>query len=248
MAFIENRVKHLFGKAVHCYRLIQNGDKIAVAVSGGKDSIAMLHLLIERLKHVPIEYKLMAIHIDLGFGGENSRHLEEFFKEINVDYKIIKTDFGLRAHSKENREHPCFLCSRLRRMTIFKTAWKEGFTKIAFGHNQDDFIETFFMNIFYSGQTSSIVPKQTFFKGKLTVIRPLALLPSRTIEKFVELKGLPDLPNFCPSSGKSSRIHIRKLLHELYKRNDKIRGNIFRAMSHVNLEYLPPQLDCRMEN
>ncbi len=244
MAYIDQHVRHLFGKAVHCYRLIQNGDRIVVAVSGGKDSITLLYLLKERLKHVPINYEILAVYVNLGFSEEISDSLRIFFKDLGVKFKIIDTDHGIRAHEKSNRTHPCFLCSRLRKMTIFKYAWEHGFRKIATGHNQDDFIETFLMNICYSGQISSIVPKQDFFSGKITIIRPLILLPSHKIEKFVRYKGLPDLPNPCPSSKKSSRIHIRKLLEELYRKNDKIRGNIFRAMSHINLDYLPPPIDC----
>ncbi|HDL89636.1 MAG TPA: tRNA 2-thiocytidine(32) synthetase TtcA, partial [Thermodesulforhabdus norvegica] len=153
MSYLEKEVRHLFGKAVHCYGLIEDGDHIAVAVSGGKDSITLLTLLQERLRHVPIHYELRAIYVDLGFDATIADELRKFFEKIDVPYDIIKTDHGIKAHSKANLEHPCFLCSRLRRMTLFRHAWKIGFRKIAFGHNQDDFIETFFMNICFSGQT-----------------------------------------------------------------------------------------------
>ncbi|SFM62542.1 tRNA lysidine(34) synthetase [Thermodesulforhabdus norvegica] len=243
MTYVEREIRHLFGKAVHSYGLIDDGDRIAVAVSGGKDSVALLYLLKERLKYIPISYELRAIYIDLGFDPLMPEKIKDLLERLEVPHDIILTDYGIRAHSPENREHPCFLCARLRRMTLFKRAWETGFPKIAFGHNQDDFIETFFMNICYSGQTSAIVPKQEFFKGKITVIRPMALIPSKRISRFVETLGLPHLENPCPSAGKSSRIHIRRLLQELYKVNDKIRGNVYRAMSHVNLEYLPPPLE-----
>lgn len=243
MTYLEREIRHLFGKAVHGYGLINDGDRIAVAVSGGKDSMALLYLLKERLRYIPIRYELRAIYVDLGFDPSLPGKMQKLLEDMEIPHDIITTDYGIRAHSPENLEHPCFLCSRLRRMTLFKTAWEKGFTKIAFGHNQDDFIETFFMNICYSGQTSTIVPKQEFFGGKITVIRPMALIPSKSIGRFVELIGLPHLENPCPSAGNSSRIHIRRLLNELYRTNDKIRGNIYRAMSHVNLEYLPPPIE-----
>lgn len=243
MKYIEREIRQLFGKAIHHYGLIQDGDSISVAVSGGKDSIVLLYLLKERLNYIPITYELRAIYVDLGFDTILPEKMKIVFKSFGIPYDIIRTDYGIKAHSSENREHPCFLCARFRRMTLFKNAWEKGFPKIAFGHNQDDFIETFFMNVCYSGQTSAIVPKQEFFGGKITVIRPMTLIPSHKVAHFAEIMGLPHFDNPCPSAKKSSRIQIRTLLRELYRTNDKIRGNIFRAMSHVNEKYLPPPLE-----
>ncbi len=243
-AYLEREVRHLFGKAVHSYGLIEHGDRIAVAFSGGKDSVLLLHLLKDRLSYIPIRYELFAIYVDLGFdGGDAAEHIERYLHAQNVPFSIIRSDFGIRAHSEENRENPCFLCARLRRMAIFKTAWHHGYRKIAFGHNQDDVIETFFLNICYGGQVSSMLPKQPFFRGEIEVIRPLVLMPSTMIEKFVREEGLFHLPNACPSASQGRRRAIREMLSQLYRDNKKVRGTIFRAMSNVNLEYLFPPLD-----
>lgn len=231
------------GKAISHYALIQNGDRIAVAVSGGKDSLLLLWLLRERLQRIPITYELVAIHVDLGFDGESADRLEAFFKKEEFAYRILRTDYGLRAHSSTNRENPCFLCSRLRRQTLFQEAAEAACSKIALGHNQDDFIETFFINICYGAQVATMLPKQPFFGGKLHVIRPLTLVSAQKISKLCQKLGLPTIENSCPSAALNKRQAIRDLLQPLLSTNPKVRGNIFHAMSHINLEYLPPPLE-----
>jgi tRNA 2-thiocytidine biosynthesis protein TtcA len=242
MTVVNRELRHLLGKAIHHYRLIEDGDRIAVAVSGGKDSLVLLWLLRERLSWIPVHYDLVAIHVDPGFDRQSSNTLQEYFESQGFAYRIIHTDHGLRAHSDENRENPCFLCSRLRRKTLFKTARDLGCVKLALGHNQDDFLETFFINILYGGQVAGILPRQPFFGGQTVVIRPLALLPSNNIERFARHLQLPVVVNACPTAGVSKRQKIRAMLETLYDSNSKVRGNILHAMSHVNLEYLPPPL------
>jgi tRNA 2-thiocytidine biosynthesis protein TtcA len=242
MAYIDQQVRRLLGKALHHYDLIENGDKILVAVSGGKDSLLLLWLLRERLRRVPIDYELLAVHVDPGFESASAGQVEEFLASEKFAYEILRTDFGIRAHSEENRENPCFLCARLRRTLLFQKAQEFGCNKVAFGHNQDDFIETFFINICYGAQVASMVPKQQFFGGEITVIRPLALIPAATVERVCRRLALPVVENCCPSAHSSKRQQVRSLLTELYRGNSKVRGNIFHAMSNVNIDYLPPAL------
>lgn len=245
MAFIEQETRKLLGKAINHYGLIEAGDRIAVAVSGGKDSMLLLWLLRERLRRIPVTYELVAVHIDHGFEGDTAERLREFFIKEGFRHEIIRTDFGLRAHGPLNRENPCFLCARLRRAALFKKARELGCSKIAFGHNQDDMIETFWINICYGAQVAGMVPRQEFFGGEITVIRPLVLITAANILKMCKRLELPILPSNCPSADKNQRFEIRKVLEELYRKNRKVRGNIFHAMSNVNLEYLPPGLPAR---
>jgi len=247
MASIEREVWRLVGRASSCYALIQDGDRIAVGVSGGKDSLLLLWLLRERLQRIPIHYDLTAVHVDPGFDAATTDRLEAFFLKESFDYRIIRTDYGPRAHSPENRENPCFLCARLRRTALFRKANDLNCRKIALGHNQDDLIETFFINICYGGQTATMVPKQPFFGGEVTVIRPLALVPAAKAERLAQRLGLPVIANACPSANKNKRQEIRDILDTLFKKNPKVRGNIYHAMSHVNVEYLPPPLDGRRD-
>lgn len=237
--------RRLLGRAIAGYQLIAAGDRIAVAVSGGKDSLALLWLLRERLERIPIHYHLTAVHVDLGFDPEPAARLEAFFQAEGFSHRIIPTRYGLRAHSVENRENPCFLCARLRRKALFEAAADLGCGKIAFGHNQDDFIETFLINVCYGGQVSGMLPKQPFFNGKITVIRPLALFPADRVQRLARRLDLPVVSNPCPSSRVNKRSEIRALLERLYAANDKVRGNIFHAMSNLNPAYLPPLLADR---
>jgi tRNA 2-thiocytidine biosynthesis protein TtcA len=237
--FAEKKVRRLLGRAVQRYGLIHAEDRILVALSGGVDSTSLLWLLHNRLGRIPITYKLFAAHVDLGFEGEDYSSVQEWVESLQVPHRIIASEFGPRAHSTENRENPCFLCSRLRRTALFREARRLNCNKIAFGHNLDDLIETFFINLFYASQLSTMLPRQPFFGGDLTVVRPLSLLDSATIRRFHQSVGFPLAVNPCPSKNTGKRQEIREILQGLYRKNRKIRGNILSAMHNVNLEYLP---------
>jgi tRNA 2-thiocytidine biosynthesis protein TtcA len=232
------------GKAIHRYGLIQDGDHILVGVSGGKDSLTLLHLLQERRKRVPIDYELIPVHIDLGFDSERAKILRDFFEAQGLSYHIEFTDIGKRANSPENLENPCFLCSWERRKCIFHLAHRLKCNKIALGHHKDDIIETLLLNIFYSGEISTMLPVQTLFKGKITLIRPLALVEEKKIERFAREMGLPFGPSGCPSSGKTKRKEVKELIEALERKNRKVKGNIFRSLSNIKLDYML----CRVEN
>ena len=238
MAYWAKEIRSLMGKAIHRYGLIQEGDRILVGVSGGKDSLSLLHLLNERRKRVSITYELIPVHIDMGFGSGRQESLRNFFETKGLSYCIEETQIGELAHSRENRENPCFLCSWERRKLIFKTAHRLHCNKIAFGHHKDDIIETFLLNLFYSAEISTMLPMQTMFKGEMTIIRPLALIEEKKIERFAREMELPIVPSGCPSSGSTKRKEIKELIASLEKKNTKIKGNIFRSLSNVKLDYL----------
>jgi tRNA 2-thiocytidine biosynthesis protein TtcA len=239
MSTVEKKVKRLMGRAVQRYGLINADDRILVSLSGGVDSTSLLWLLHERLERIPISYKLFAVHVDLGFKGEDYSAVQAWVESLGIPHQVIRSEFGPRAHSAENSENPCFLCSRLRRTALFEEAERLGCTKIAFGHNLDDLIETFLINIFYGSQVATMLPRQPFFGGEIIVIRPFALLDAGTIRRFHHKRSFPVTVNPCPSKNSGKRQEIRELLQELYRKNRKIRGNILHAMHNVNLEYLP---------
>jgi tRNA 2-thiocytidine biosynthesis protein TtcA len=242
MSVSDKKIQGLLGKAIREYDLIENGDCIAVAVSGGKDSMALLYMLKERLNWIPIRYDLMAVHLDMGFEGSQPHLIEQACHKIGVPFYMEKTDYGIKAHGPDNKENPCFLCSWLRRKHLFQLADSLNFSKIAFGHNKDDIIETLFLNMFFSGELSTMLPKQSLFKGKLIIIRPLALLEEKRIKQFSVRKELPEIVNPCPSVRNSTRKEIKEFLSAFYSRNRKIKGNIFHALSHVRPEYLLPPI------
>ena len=233
------------GKALHRYDMIADGDGIVVGLSGGKDSFALLWMLHERLSRVPIHYRIAALYVDPGFDNGFGPQLKEFWEKRGIDVRVETTDFGIRAHGPENRENPCFLCARLRRQRLFEVADELGFNKIALGHHKDDIIETLFMNMFYAGEISTMQPSQSFFDGRFTIIRPLAYTEEDDIRRFARQQGLPSFDNPCPSAGRSRRKAVKEMLDGFYRTNRKIKGNLFRAMHHVNSDYLLRQTDDR---
>ncbi len=232
-------VNRCMGKALHRYEMIAGGDRIAVGLSGGADSMTLLFFLHERLRRIPVTYELYPVYIDPGFEGGFADRLAEWTDGMDLPLRVEMTAHGPCAHSIENRENPCFLCSRLRRKRLFEITRELGCRKLALGHNKDDIIETLFLNLCYAGEMSTMKPVQPLFSGAITLIRPLALCEAGQIRTVVRRHGLPVFQNPCPSAGTSRRRQIRDWLADLYRSNPKIRGNIFRAMRNVNPEYLP---------
>ncbi|MBA3028989.1 MAG: tRNA 2-thiocytidine(32) synthetase TtcA [Desulfobacteraceae bacterium] len=226
------------GRAIHHYDMISHGDRILVALSGGKDSMTLLWMLHERLSRIQVRYELFPVHVNPGFDDQAHFPLKEYCEERGIPLRVEKTNFGLLAHGDENRKNPCFLCSWLRRKRLFEIADEMKCNKIALGHNKDDIIETLFINIFYSGEISTMLPSQVFFKGLFTLIRPLAYVDEWLTRKFTLEQGFPEIINICPSASFSKRGEIKEMLNGLYQTNTKIKGNIFRAMRHVNTAYL----------
>jgi tRNA 2-thiocytidine biosynthesis protein TtcA len=231
-------LNRLVGKAIHRYGMIQDGDRIAVGLSGGMDSLTLLWSLAERRQRVPVQYDLFPIYVDPGFAGGCGEEVADTCRQLGYWLTVDRTDHGIVAHSAANRENPCFLCSRLRRKRLFEIAAGFGCTKLALGHNKDDLIETFFLNICYAGEISTMLPLQEFFNGRMTVIRPLAMVEEKSIRRFARTQRFPCYTNPCPSAGKTKRSQIKTMLEGLYRTNRKVRNNIYRAMSHVKPAYL----------
>ncbi len=238
MGFVAKEMKRLMGKAIHNHQMINDGDHLLVAVSGGKDSLSLLWLLRERIKRIPIDYKITAVHVDPGFGMDSAGQMASFFATHDFDYRVIKSQIGPEAHGPDNRENPCFLCSRRRRKLLFELAGEIGCNRIAFGHHKDDIIETFFLNVFYGASISTMLPVQEFFGGEFTAVRPLYLIDEDLIRRYVKSMGWGRIELGCPSAGSSKREEIKHILQGLYRSNRKIKGNIFHALQNVNPDYL----------
>jgi tRNA 2-thiocytidine biosynthesis protein TtcA len=239
MKFVVKEMKRLSGKAIHRYAMIEEGDRILVALSGGKDSLALLWILRERIARIPIQYDITAVHVDPGFGNGSAKKVESFLVDQGFQYRVIQTDIGPKAHGPDNLENPCFLCARNRRKILFETAKDLGCNKIAFGHHKDDLIVTFFINLFFGASLSTMLPVQHFFGGRITAIRPLYLIEENLIRRYVETMGWNTFDLGCPSAGTSMREAVKKMLENFYRRNKKIKGNIFHALHNIRPEYLP---------
>ncbi len=223
------------GKAIMDYKMLAAGDKIAVAVSGGKDSLTLLRILNERKKFVPIKYEVIALHVDMGYPKSISKKLEKYFKRYGVEYKIIKSD-ALKKTPKNKIN--CFWCSWNRRRELFLAADKLGCTKIALGHHMDDIAQTFLLNLFFQGEISTMKPKQELFGGKVVLIRPLAYVPEELIRRFAAEVKLGQDTCVCPHSTVSNRARMGQIIRELEKVCPDIKKNIFRSLKRVKKDYL----------
>jgi tRNA 2-thiocytidine biosynthesis protein TtcA len=224
------------GKAIGDYGLITDGDKIAVAVSGGKDSLTMLRVLNDRKRFVPVKYELIAVHIDMGYPCQHPKILAEYFQQQNINYHIEKIDI---LKGKSRKEISCFWCAWNRRKALFQTAERFGCAKVALGHHFDDIVETMLLNLFFQGEISAMAPKQPLFDGKITIIRPLAYVEERQIVRFAKGAGFPQHKCACPNSLTSKRQMVTEMLRELEKSCPDVKKNIFRSVKRIKKDYLP---------
>jgi tRNA 2-thiocytidine biosynthesis protein TtcA len=231
----EYYISKSMGKAIMDYQMIAPGDKILVAVSGGKDSLTLLQVLNNRRAFVPVKYDLLAVHVDMGYPCQHPKILAEYFKKIGVDYHIEKIDI---LKGKSRKDISCFWCSWNRRKALFETAARMGCTKVALGHHMDDIVETILLNLFFQGEFSAMCPKQELFKGKITIIRPLAYVDEDLIRKFAKDLDFPHHKCVCPNSITSKRTKVEQIIKELEKITPDIKKNIFRSVKRVKKDYL----------
>ena len=229
--YISKRV----GRAIMDYKMLSDGDKIAVAVSGGKDSLTLLKVLHDRRRFVPIKYDVLAVHIDLGYPRSCAKKLEKYFKKMGVKYYIKKVDTLKKTKKKDIN---CFWCSWNRRKALFETANRFGCTKVALGHHKDDIVETILLNLFFQGEISAMAPRQELFNGKIILIRPLAYVEEYMIKRFAKEEKLPHETCICPNSITSNRTKIAKIIQDLKRICPEIKTNIFKSVKRVKKDYL----------
>ncbi|MDH4322391.1 MAG: hypothetical protein OEV73_12960 [Desulfobulbaceae bacterium] len=235
---LDKAVNRQVGRAMHDYQMLADGDRVLLAVSGGIDSLVMSWLLRHWQRKAPISYSLLAVNIDMGFGGDGPRLMEEQFQILDIPHLIERTDFGVRAMEAENGKSGCFHCAKKRRNRLFELAREKGCNKVALGHHKEDIIETLFLNMFYSGNLSTMVPRQDLFGGNLALIRPMAYLEKEQIRTLGREIGVTPVPNPCPLSEDSKRGTVRTLLTDLYRQDESIKGNIFAALGNIKHDYL----------
>lgn len=224
------------GKAITDYDMLSDGDKVAVAVSGGKDSLTLLRVLNDRRVFAPIRYELLAVHVDMGYPCQQPRILQRHFKKIGVNYHIEKIDI---LKGKKRKDISCFWCSWNRRKTLFQVAARFGCTKVALGHHKDDIVETILLNLFFNGEISAMSPRQELFNGKIIIIRPLAYVEEAMIERFAEIAGFPRQKCACPNSATSNRRRVARIIRDLKKICPDVKTNIFRSVKRIKTDYLP---------
>ncbi len=232
--YISKRV----GRAIIDYRMIEEGDRIMVAVSGGKDSLTLLKVLADRQRFVPVKYSLVAVHVDMGYPRSIAARLSRYLEKQGVEYHVIRSD-ALKSAKRKKEKINCFWCSWNRRKALFQTADRLGCTKVALGHHLDDIAETILLNLFFQGEISAMKPRQELFGGKIVIIRPLCYTEEALIERFSRTLGFPHHTCSCPNSDISRRQMMTQIIRGVRKVCPEVRTNIFRSVRRVKTEYLP---------
>jgi tRNA 2-thiocytidine biosynthesis protein TtcA len=232
------RINSRIGRAIHDYGLIEDGDKVLVAVSGGKDSLTLITLLKEIQGWAPIKFELVVAHVISDFQKDSEKHadsLAKIFEEMGLEYKFRRIEVA-----DEEMKTTCFWCSWNRRKALFKLADELGCEKVALGHHKDDIVETMLMNMLYNGEISAMNPRQELFDGKLTVIRPLCYVEEKMIVEYADEKNFTKYTCTCPFAKQSRRKFIKDFIRSAEKNTPRIniKTNVFKSISRIKADYL----------
>lgn len=222
-------------KTNQAYDMIKAGDRIAVGLSGGKDSSTLLYLLTVLQKYLPIPFEVIPITLTLGFEGMDLTPMEEYVQNLGHKLYIKETTIGKVVFDIRQEKNPCSLCANMRRGNLYDYAHALGCNKVALGHHLDDGLETFFMNLLFNGKLGTFQPCTYLDRTDLTVIRPLIAIEESAIIKFVETKGIPVIHNPCPANKKTKREEVKQLVHGLSQHYPDLRQKFLHAATHVDL-------------
>jgi tRNA 2-thiocytidine biosynthesis protein TtcA len=229
------QLKHNVGEAILRYNMIEDGDRVMVCLSGGKDSYTMLDMLMILQKKAPVSFELVAVNLDQKQPGFPQEVLPAYLEALGLEYHIVEQDtYNIVKEKIPEGKTTCGLCSRLRRGILYSFAEKIGASKIALGHHQDDIIETFFLNMFYNGQLKAMPPKLLSDNKKHIVIRPLALAKEKDIAEYAALKNYPIIPcNLCGSQENMQRKVVKNMLQQWERENPGRSELIMRSLQNV---------------
>ncbi|WP_027180448.1 tRNA lysidine(34) synthetase [Maridesulfovibrio bastinii] len=237
LSFAQKKCVSTIGMLMQKTEMVSEGSRVGIAVSGGVDSFVLIRTMLIRQAIMPFNIELMVLHLNPGFDPENHIPLSTWCSEHGVSSHIELTDFGPRAHSPENRKNSaCFYCSRLRRKRLFELCDQYNLTHLALGHNADDLVTTFFMNMLQNGRVDGLSANEPFFKGKLQMIRPALMLEKKFIKTAARQWGLPIWANDCPSNGTTKRNTINSWVYDSWKKDPRIMNNIINALKRWQLD------------
>ena len=242
---LQTKLLRLVGDTIGEYGLIQNGDKVMVCLSGGKDSYALLDLLMVLQRRAPIHFDLVAVNLDQKQPGFPAHVLPNYLSDIGIPFHIEERDtYSIVKRLIPEGQTTCSLCSRLRRGILYRVATELGATKIALGHHRDDLIETLFLNLLYTGKLKTMPPKLRSKDGRHLVIRPLASVRESDLARYAKLRAFPIIPcDLCGSQENLKRKQVKEFLHEWEQRSPGCTDSMFAALSNVAPQLL---LDRRL--
>ena len=237
-------MQHLMGLVRRCvddYHMIEAGDRIAVGVSGGKDSLALLALMAGLQSYYPKPFTLEAITIDMGLGMDFSG-VKAYCEQLGVPYTCVKTEIGPIIFDIRKEKNPCSMCAKMRRGALHDALKEKGFNKVALGHHYDDAVETFLLSLFYEGRISCFQPVTWLSRTELTQIRPMLYVGEKAVQSFAARMELPVVENRCPADKSTKRQEVKDLLAVLQKQYPDLKTKIFGAMQRLPLpEWAPAE-------
>ncbi|MBQ8196664.1 MAG: tRNA 2-thiocytidine(32) synthetase TtcA [Clostridia bacterium] len=219
-------------RGISQYNLIKDGDKIAVGISGGKDSVTLLKLLAEYQRFSPEKFELVAITVDLNFTDKKADFtpIKALCDEYNIEYIVEKTDIGQIVFDVRKETNPCALCSKMRKGALYGVAQAKGCNKVALGHHADDLIDTLFLSMFYEGRLSTFAPKSYLDRSGLVLIRPMIMIKECNVVSYA--KTLPIVDSCCPANKETRREYIKDVLKTVGKDIPNVREMVFTALTH----------------
>ncbi len=223
-------------RAVDDYGMIEDGDKIAVGISGGKDSLTLLYALAHLRIFYPKKFELCAITIDMGFEGADFSAVSALCEQLGVEYKIIPTQISKIIFDVRKESNPCSLCAKMRRGAIHSSAVELGCNKVALGHHFDDVVETFMLNLFFEGRLGCFRPVTYLSRTGITLIRPMIYMPEKDIRYFASKAELPVIKSPCPADGNTEREEMKQLIAKLDRENKGLRYRIFGAIQRGEID------------
>ena len=227
-------------RAVDDYNMIDDGDKIAVGISGGKDSLALLTALAGLKRFYPKKFEVIGISIDMGLEGMDFSGVAKYCEELGVEYKIVKTEISNIIFNVRKEPNPCSLCAKMRRGALNLAAVEEGCNKVALGHHFDDVVETFMLNLFFEGRIGTFSPVTYLSRMDITVIRPLIYMPEKDVRYFASKTELPVVASTCPADGNTERENMKQLLASIERNNKGLRYRIFGAIQRGEIDGFKP--------
>ena len=230
------RILSFTRRAVDDYEMIADGDRIAVGVSGGKDSLTLLCALAEMRIFYPKKFELVAISVDMGFEGSDFSAIEELCSRISVPFYKVDTQISKIIFEARKETNPCSLCAKMRRGALHSEARRIGCNKVALGHHFDDVVETFMLNLFFEGRLGCFQPVTYLSRMDITLIRPMIYMPEKDVRYFAAKADLPIMKSPCPADGNTEREEMKKLLSELERKNKGLRYRIFGAIQRGELD------------